>query len=237
MKKRAARADKASLPSDARKGGCAGETGQADAGHIPDKAEYEMKIKFLKEGCCSAARTAGGCGCGGRAFMTMQNQKKNRHRIYIRNEQKKIAVTPALRKLIRDAVRAALAYEHFAGSAEVSVTLTDDERIHALNREYRHVDRATDVLSFPIFDDGEDGEGNIVLGDIVISLERASCQAAEYGHSMERETAFLCVHSVLHLLGYDHETSAEDEREMFGRQEEILASMGLPRAGTETESD
>lgn len=165
-------------------------------------------------------------------FTAMQNQKKNRHRIYIRNEQKKITVTPALRKLIRDAVRAALAYEGFEGSAEVSVTLTDDERIHALNREYRNVDRATDVLSFPIFDDGEDGEGNIVLGDIVISLERASCQAEEYGHGMERETAFLCVHSVLHLLGYDHETSAEDEKEMFDRQEKILASMGLPRTET-----
>ena len=159
----------------------------------------------------------------------MQNEKKQHHKIYIRNEQKKLSVTPALRKLIRDAVKAALAFERFDDHAEVSVTLTDNERIRELNRVYRRIDRETDVLSFPIFDDDEDGEGNIVLGDIVISLERAEDQAQEYGHSTEREIAFLCVHSVLHLLGYDHETSPEDERDMFERQEKILAKMGLAR--------
>lgn len=149
----------------------------------------------------------------------------------ISNEQKKIGVTPELRALIRSAVHAALKYEAFEDSAEVSVVFTDDENIHALNNEYRHVDRPTDVLSFPTFEEEPNGEGKIVLGDIVISLERAAAQAEEYGHSFERETAFLCVHSMLHLLGYDHETSEEDEKDMFARQEAILETMGLTREG------
>lgn len=154
---------------------------------------------------------------------------KKTHRVTIVNRQKKEAVTPELRALIKKAVRDALAFEEFEGTAEVSVTLTDNENIHALNLEYRDVDRPTDVLSFPTFDDEPDGEGYIPLGDIVISLERAREQAEEFGHSFERETAFLCVHSVLHLLGYDHELSPEDEKEMFGKQEEILKKMGLTR--------
>ena len=111
------------------------------------------------------------------------------------------------------------------------ITFTDNEGIHALNREYRNVDRPTDVLSFPL-SDGEDYDTDgdaVLLGDIVISLERAQTQAEEYGHSFEREVAFLTVHSMLHLLGYDHETSPEDERDMFARQDEILISAGMTR--------
>ena len=153
-----------------------------------------------------------------------------RHKIYLTNSQKKHPLAPELRKLIRAAITAALAYERFDSPAEVSVTLVDNAQIHEMNLQYREVDRPTDVLSFPIFDEEglEDGSAT-VLGDIVLSLEQAAKQAEEYGHAFEREVAFLCVHSVLHLLGYDHETSPEDEKDMFARQEAVLAEMGLTR--------
>lgn len=147
--------------------------------------------------------------------------------VYIGNEQKKIAVTPALRGLVRRAVNAALRYEDFRRPCEVSVTFTDDEAIRALNAEYRNIDRSTDVLSFPLFDDDFDDGEKAALGDVIMSLERADAQAREYGHSLEREVAFLTVHSVLHLLGYDHETSEEDEKEMFFKQDEIMKILGL----------
>lgn len=151
--------------------------------------------------------------------------------VLIKNDQKKIKMTPDLRRLVKKAVLATLEFEDFGRRAEVSVTFTDNEKIHALNREYRNVDRPTDVLSFPL-SDGEDYDTDgdaVLLGDIVISLERAQTQAEEYGHSFEREVAFLTVHSMLHLLGYDHETSPEDERDMFARQDEILISAGMTR--------
>ena len=151
--------------------------------------------------------------------------------VLIKNDQKKLKMTPDLRRLVKRAVLAVLDFEDFGRRAEVSVTFTDNEGIHALNREYRNVDRPTDVLSFPL-SDGEDYDTDgdaVLLGDIVISLERAQTQAEEYGHSFEREVAFLTVHSMLHLLGYDHETSPEDERDMFARQDEILISAGMTR--------
>ena len=151
--------------------------------------------------------------------------------VLIKNDQKKIKMTPDLRRLVKKAVLATLEFEDFGRRAEVSVTFTDNEKIHALNREYRNVDRPTDVLSFPL-SDGEDYDTDgdaVLLGDIVISLERAQTQAEEYGHSFEREVAFLTVHSMLHLLGYDHETSPEDERDMFARQDEILISAVITR--------
>ncbi len=149
------------------------------------------------------------------------------NRIYIHKDEKKIGVTAELRSLIRRAVNGALKCEKFERNAEVSVTLCDDEKIHLLNREYRGVDAPTDVLSFPIFDETDDDFA--VLGDIVISLERAKSQAEEYGHSFEREVAFLCVHSVLHLLGYDHETGEEDEKEMFEKQDRIMDYLEITR--------
>lgn len=149
------------------------------------------------------------------------------NKIYITNEQKDIAVTQALRGLIRRAVNGALRYEGFEKDAEVSVTLTTAEGIRELNAEYREKDAVTDVLSFPIFDDTEDEVA--VLGDIVLCLSRADEQAKEFGHSFEREVAFLTVHSVLHLLGYDHETGEEDEREMFDRQRLIMEYLEIER--------
>ncbi|MBE6631074.1 MAG: rRNA maturation RNase YbeY [Ruminococcaceae bacterium] len=152
---------------------------------------------------------------------------KIKHSVFIENEQDIIKADVKLKKLIKDTVSAALEYEGFEGKAEVSVTLCDNEYIHGLNLEYRGIDRATDVLSFPLFD--EEDHGITALGDIVLSLERAKEQAEEFGHSFERELAFLTAHSMLHLLGYDHETSEEDERDMFARQEAILEKMGITR--------
>lgn len=155
--------------------------------------------------------------------------KKNGHDVFIKSEYKGDAVTPQIKRLIVSAAAAALEYENFGGRAEVSVTLCGDGRIRELNRDYRGIDRVTDVLSFPLFDEEEDG-GKTPLGDIVIDVDRAAAQAHEYGHSFEREIAFLTVHSMLHLLGYDHEEGKAEESEMFARQEAILSSMGLERA-------
>ena len=150
-------------------------------------------------------------------------------KIYIENEQNLLKLNFSLKHLLHSSIRAALAYEHFDRPVEVSVTLVDNEAIHAMNRESRGVDRPTDVLSFPMFDEDFDNGQLCVLGDIVLSTEQASIQAKEYGHSLKREIAFLTVHSMLHLLGYDHETSPEDEADMFRRQEEILTKMGISR--------
>ena len=153
------------------------------------------------------------------------------------NEQDKFDITDKLKELITLAAKTALDYMGFDRDAEISVMFTDNEGIRVLNAQHRGIDRATDVLSFPMLeydDDGEmfdapgDIEDELCLGDIVISLERAAEQAEEYGHSFEREVGFLTVHSMLHLLGYDHMTE-EEEKEMFGFQKEILAKMGLER--------
>ena len=157
---------------------------------------------------------------------------KHKLMIYFENDQEKMPITYKLKKLVRFAVEATLAYEEIARDLEVSVTFTDDEGIRKLNRNFRKIDRATDVLSFPLFDFEGDGdtladELDDMLGDIVLSLERAVAQAEEYGHSFEREVAFLTVHSMLHLLGYDHETSEEDELDMRRRQTAIMEMLGL----------
>jgi len=157
-----------------------------------------------------------------------------RHYIHFTNEQDIENVTAELRCLVKAAVYAALAYEDFRRSAEISVTFTDNEGIREINREHREIDAPTDVLSFPILGDDEDGDvnpgtGAVILGDIVLSLERAREQAAEFGHSFTREVAFLTVHSVLHLLGYDHVNSEEEDKEMRARQHAILDYMGITR--------
>ena len=166
-----------------------------------------------------------------------------KHKIYTRNDQKKEPLTPAARALVKRAITAALDYEQFEGAAEVSVTFVDNEAIRELNRGYRGKDAATDVLSFPLYEDEDDFDDGFVLppdaeddddaptaiGDIVISVERAKAQAEEYGHSFDRELAFLAVHSTLHLLGYDHERSENEDKEQRRRQEEILASIGQVR--------
>lgn len=152
-------------------------------------------------------------------------------KIYFENNQDKEEVTYKLKMLIRSAVEAALEYENVEEDCEVSLTFCDDEKIRELNNKFRGIDKATDVLSFPLFDDETPDyivpEIDCMLGDIVISLERARAQAEEFGHSYERETAFLAVHSILHLLGYDHETGEADELDMRRRQTEIMDKLGL----------
>lgn len=154
-----------------------------------------------------------------------------RTKIYFENHQEKETISYRLKRLIRRGVEATLAYEEVDDHCEVSVTFVDNEEIREINRQFRNIDRATDVLSFPLFDeDGMDAhveELDCMLGDIVLSLERAREQAIEFGHSFEREVAFLTVHSVLHLLGYDHELSDEDDADMRRRQTEIVEKMGL----------
>lgn len=126
------------------------------------------------------------------------------------------------------------AKEEGMGESEVSVTFVTNEMIRDINREYRGKDQPTDVISFAMEELGE-GETAIIgsqeprmLGDIIISLDRTKEQAADYGHSFERELGFLAIHGFLHLLGYDHMTE-EDEKKMFSRQEEILVSLGITR--------
>ncbi len=129
--------------------------------------------------------------------------------------------------LIRRAVETALASERAAG--DVCVLVTDAEEIQRLNASYRNIDRVTDVLTFPTWEgDAIASPPDGYLGDIAICLERALEQAEEYGHTPERELAFLAVHGALHLLGFDH-MKPEDEREMFRRQTEILNAMGMTR--------
>ena len=166
------------------------------------------------------------------------NRKMNL-RIYFDNHQELLPLTYRLKMLVRAAVEATLDYEQYGNPCEVSVTFVDNGEIHALNKKFRNVDKPTDVLSFPLFDyEGEGEEPPVdemlgMLGDIVLSLEQAQAQAEEFGHSFEREVAFLTVHSMLHLLGYDHETSDEDDADMRRRQSEIVELLGLGVAKAE----
>ena len=135
-----------------------------------------------------------------------------------------------MKSLIRRAILATLDYEGFEYDTEVSVTFCDNEYIKVLNNEYRNKDSATDVLSFPMYDRDElesetNPDGSVSLGDIVISLERAAEQANELGHSLRREVAFLVIHSTLHLLGYDHELSKDDEEAQCLAQREIVETL------------
>ena len=142
--------------------------------------------------------------------------------------------------LLERAITAALEAEGVAIPCEVDVLITDDEGIHQINLEQRDIERPTDVLSFPMFNylpgqppaDGADADpatGLTPLGDMVISLERARAQAEEYGHSLEREVSYLAVHSVLHLLGYDHMDEGPQKAQMREREEAILGQLGITR--------
>lgn len=146
-------------------------------------------------------------------------------------------------KLIRLAAKAAYARFDYPFDGQVTVTITDDEGIRKYNNEFRQIDKATDVLSFPLNDfyrsvPGEDMTDlmdpitcEVPLGDMIISVERAREQAKEYGHGMARECAYLTVHSMLHLLGYDHVDEGEEKAAMREKEEEILSVLGLSRKG------
>lgn len=155
------------------------------------------------------------------------------NKVMITNDQKTVKIPSGLRILIRRACNAVLEYEGFDRSAEISVTFVDNARIAELNNEYRNKPVPTDVLSFPLGENNEydinENNGCVMLGDIVISMERAMEQAELYGHPLQREVAFLTVHSMLHLLGYDHEQGGLEAMRMREKEEAVLIQLGLPR--------
>ena len=157
--------------------------------------------------------------------------------VLIDNRQEEIKVDEALEAFVVQVVEKVLAYEQCEEAFEVSISFVNNQEMRKLNKEYRNIDKETDVLSFPLVEfieeelNAEDEnaeyiEEEIALGDIVISMEKAAEQSEEYGHSFKRELAFLLVHVMLHLLGYDHDEEAS-EGEIFDKQEEILKNMEI----------
>lgn len=151
--------------------------------------------------------------------------------VLVSNLQEKIRATDELVRLVEKVVLVVLeSAEGIDSGAEVSLVFVDNDYIHQLNLEYRGIDAPTDVLSFAL-EEGEpmpDADGETILGDVVVSLERAGEQAGEYGHSFQREVAYLTAHGVLHLLGYGHDT--EEERLIMRQKEEAaLATLDLGR--------
>ena len=156
-------------------------------------------------------------------------------RVVITNKQKKVKIPTGMRMLVRRCCNAVLKLEKFEGSAEISVTFVDNEEIQNLNLQYREKDAPTDVLSFPLGENGvydtDPTTGAKMLGDVVISMEKAVDQAELYGHSLQREVGYLTAHSVLHLLGYDHETGLERVH-MREKEELVMDQLGLPASSS-----
>ena len=162
-------------------------------------------------------------------------------RVIIDNRQKAVKIPTGLRMLVRRCCNAVLRMEEFEGSAEISVVFVDNEQIRKLNSQYRAKDTETDVLSFPM---GENGvydvnrvTGAKILGDIVISMEKATEQANRFGHSLEREVGYLTAHSMLHLLGYDHEKGGIEKVRMREKEEQVMTELGLPSTSSYTLGD
>lgn len=154
-------------------------------------------------------------------------------KIYFSNHQKDTVLPKDFRTSLRKCCEAVLTSENIKEQAEVSVTVVTKPEIQRINSEYRNIDKVTDVLSFPLSENREFetnlDTGCIMLGDIVICAQRAEEQAEEYGHSLLRELCFLATHSMLHLLGYDHEQGKEQEKIMFEKQNKILEDLGITR--------
>ncbi len=157
-------------------------------------------------------------------------------KVLISNRQKEVKIPSGIRLLIRRCCHAVLVSEGFEGSAEVSVSFISNHEIQQLNEQYRHKDAATDVLSFPLGENGKwdknEETGAYMLGDIVISAQKAFEQANMYGHTIQREIGFLTVHSMFHLLGYDHEDGGLAARQMREKEENVLQLLGLSRTGS-----
>lgn len=164
---------------------------------------------------------------------------KDKIKVIISDDQKDVKIPTGTRMLVRRCCNAVLKNEKFEGSAEISVRFVNNEEIHRLNKEFRGVDSSTDVLSFPLGENGEydinNDTGAKMLGDIVISVETAVAQSQDYGHSFQREIAFLTVHSMLHLLGYDHVNGGLEAVRMREKEEYVLMQIGLPRSNSYTE--
>lgn len=157
-------------------------------------------------------------------------------RVVITDSQKAVKIPVGVRMLLRRCCNALLTLEEFPHPAEVDITFVDDEMMQELNKTHRNIDKTTDVLSFPL---GENGKydfnhetGSALLGDIVISVPRAVAQAEEYGHSLQREMAYLTAHSMLHLLGYDHEAGGLESVRMREKEETVMTQLGLPRSAS-----
>ncbi len=146
-----------------------------------------------------------------------------------------VGVNKTLEEYMQTAATTALAYENITFPCQIEALIVDEDTIREMNKEYRNIDRVTDVLSFPLYENPQEAAEDVmddepvILGNMVICLPRAEQQAEEYGHSLQREICFLTVHSVLHLLGYDHELGDREESEMFCKQHEILENMGVSR--------
>lgn len=157
-------------------------------------------------------------------------------KVMISDRQKEVKVPTGIRLLIRRSCHAVLEMEGFDKPAEVSVSFIDNEEIRKLNKEFRDKDAVTDVLSFPNSDKGEydinNDTGCYMLGDIVISVAKAMEQAERYGHSLRREISYLTVHSMLHLLGYDHEAGGLEQVRMREKEESVLTKLGLPQGAS-----
>ena len=163
-----------------------------------------------------------------------------KHSIVITSEKKGLATIP-VRQHIKRCITAALDVQGVDVPCEINVLVTDDAGIRAINKAYRQIDKATDVLSFPMFEltpgklpaswesYKDPDTGLVPLGDMAISLERAKQQAAEFGHSARREVGYLTIHSILHLLGYDHVDEGPMKKQMRAAEEAILAKIELPR--------
>lgn len=161
-------------------------------------------------------------------------------KVLISNKQSAVKIPSGIRLLIRRCCHAVLRFENFDDDAEISISFVDNKEIKSLNAQYRNKDTATDVLSFPLSNDGEfdrTDSGSAILGDIVISIEKAMQQAEMFGHSFQREMAYLTVHSALHLLGNNHENGGIDAVRMREKEETILKSMGLVRQSSYVMSD
>ncbi len=150
--------------------------------------------------------------------------------IYINNDQKIYDIDEKVERMVNDLALLVLTSEGINLEGELSVLFTDDEGIHRINKEFRNIDKKTDVLSFPQYESLKDGCDDIylVLGDIIISTETALAQSKEYNHSIERELGFLIVHSMFHLLGYDHDTE-DNTKIMRAKEEGILTKYNLTR--------
>ena len=155
---------------------------------------------------------------------------KDKIRVVITNSQKKVQIPTGLRMLVRRCCTAVLKMEKFEGAAEISVTFVDNEQIKELNTQYRNKPIETDVLSFPMGSDGkydtDPNTGAQILGDVVISMEKALEQSELFGHSFQREVGYLTAHSVLHLLGYDH-MEPLDKVHMREKEELVMDMLGL----------
>lgn len=157
-------------------------------------------------------------------------------KVDIENQQKTVKIPTGLRMLIRRCCHAVLEMEQFDGNVQVDVTLVDNDRIHQVNLEQRGIDAPTDVLSFPLCENGDytphPETDEVLLGNIMLSLEQAEKQANDYGHSFNREVGYLTVHSMLHLLGYDHVQGGMEAVRMREKEETVMKQVGLPRGSS-----